>query len=88
MTPMSATPNPRSGTERTAAVYPTLEAEGVIRRVSSGRTADQIVDVANEASADLIVLGTRGMTELKSLLLGGVATKVVHHATCPVLLVR
>ena len=65
-----------------------LEAEGIIRRVSSGRTADQIVDVANEANADLIVMGTRGMTELKSLLLGGVASKVVHQAACPVLLVR
>jgi nucleotide-binding universal stress UspA family protein len=65
-----------------------LEAEGVIRRVSSGRTADQIVDVADDAKADLIIMGTRGMTELRSLLLGGVATKVVHQASCPVLLVR
>jgi nucleotide-binding universal stress UspA family protein len=65
-----------------------LEAEGIIRRVSSGKTADQIVDVADDVNADLIVLGTRGMTELRSLLLGGVATKVVHQASCPVLLVR
>jgi nucleotide-binding universal stress UspA family protein len=40
------------------------------------------------SEADLIVMGTRGMTELKSLVLGGVANKVVHHAHCPVLLVR
>ena len=33
-------------------------------------------------------MGTRGMTELKSMLLGGVANKVVHQATCPVLLIR
>jgi nucleotide-binding universal stress UspA family protein len=39
-------------------------------------------------NADLIVMGTRGMTEWKSLVLGGVANKVLHHATCPVLLVR
>ena len=39
-------------------------------------------------TAKLAVMGTRGMTEWKSLLLGGVANKVIHHATCPVLLVR
>ena len=40
------------------------------------------------AEADLIVLGSQGMSEWKSLMLGGVANKVVQHATCPVLLVR
>ena len=65
-----------------------IDARGEVRRVSSGVTPEQIVKVAKESSADLIILGSRGMTELKSLLLGGVANKVVHHATCPVLLVR
>lgn len=65
-----------------------VDAKGVIRRVAPGRTHEQIVDVAKESAAELIVMGTRGMTELKSMLLGGVANKVVHHATCPVLLVR
>ncbi len=65
-----------------------IEAQGEIRRVSPGDTPQQIVDVAREAEADLIVLGTRGMTEWKSMLLGGVANKVVQHAHCPVLLVR
>jgi len=65
-----------------------VTAEGVIRRVGPGATPEQIVEAAQEANADLIVMGTRGMTEWKSLVLGGVANKVVHHATCPVLLVR
>jgi nucleotide-binding universal stress UspA family protein len=65
-----------------------VQAEGVIRRVSPGATPEQIVEAAQDAKADLIVMGTRGMTEWKSLMLGGVANKVVHHATCPVLLVR
>jgi nucleotide-binding universal stress UspA family protein len=65
-----------------------VQATGVIRRVRSNETAQQIVEVAEQADADLIVMGTRGMTEWRSLLLGGVANKVVHHATCPVLLVR
>jgi len=65
-----------------------VEAQGELRRVSPGKTAEQIVEVAEEFKADLIIMGTRGMTEWRSLLLGGVANKVVHHATCPVLLVR
>jgi len=65
-----------------------IEAVGEIRRVSSGDTPEQIVEVAKRSEADLIIMGSRGMTEWKSLLLGGVANKVVHHAACPVLLVR
>jgi nucleotide-binding universal stress UspA family protein len=65
-----------------------VNAEGEVRRVSSGDTPEQIVEVAEKVSADLIVLGSRGMSEWKSLLLGGVASKVVAQATCPVLLVR
>jgi nucleotide-binding universal stress UspA family protein len=65
-----------------------IEARTEIRRVNPGDTPEQIVGVAHDVQADLIVMGTRGMTEWKSLLLGGVANKVVHHATCPVLLVR
>ena len=65
-----------------------IEARGEIRRVNPGNTPEQIVKVAAEVGADLIVLGTRGMTEWRSMLLGGVANKVVQHAHCPVLLVR
>jgi nucleotide-binding universal stress UspA family protein len=65
-----------------------VQAQGVVRRVAPGDTPDQIVRVAEEVDADLIVMGTRGMTEWKSMLLGGVANKVVQHAHCPVLLVR
>jgi nucleotide-binding universal stress UspA family protein len=65
-----------------------VEAQGEVRRVSSGDTPEQIVEVAEKVTADLIVMGSRGMSEWKSLLLGGVAAKVVALATCPVLLVR
>jgi nucleotide-binding universal stress UspA family protein len=65
-----------------------VEASGEVRRVSSGETPDQIVEVAEKVGANLIIMGSRGMSEWKSLLLGGVATKVVAHAKSPVLLVR
>jgi nucleotide-binding universal stress UspA family protein len=65
-----------------------VDTSGEIRRVSAGDTPQQIVDAAEATDAELIILGSRGMSELKSMLLGGVANKVVQHATCPVLLVR
>ena len=65
-----------------------VEAKGEVRRAGSGNTPEQIIEVAEQAEADLIIMGSRGMTEWKSLLLGGVATKVIHQATCPVLLIR
>ena len=65
-----------------------VEAHGELRRITAGRTPEQIIDVAKDSGADLIVMGTRGMSEWKSLVLGGVANKVVQHAPCPVLLVR
>jgi nucleotide-binding universal stress UspA family protein len=47
-----------------------------------------IIDYATSRDIDLIVIGTRGRTGLKRLLMGSVANGVVQHAHCPVLLVR
>ncbi len=65
-----------------------VRSAGEIRRVTPGATPDEIVRAAAHANSDLIVMGTRGMSELRSIVLGGVANKVVHQAHCPVLLVR
>jgi nucleotide-binding universal stress UspA family protein len=65
-----------------------IEATGEIRRVRPGETHEQIVKIAADTDADLIIMGTRGMSEWKSLVLGGVANKVVAQAHCSVLLVR
>ncbi len=56
--------------------------------VLEGDPRDVIVRVAEEWSADLIVLGARGLGAIKAFLLGSVSTAVVRHATCPVLVVR
>jgi len=50
--------------------------------------ADSIVNYAERQNADLIVIGTKGKTGLKRFLLGSVASGVVIHAKCPVLVVR
>jgi nucleotide-binding universal stress UspA family protein len=49
---------------------------------------ESIIDYAANKDADLIVIGTRGRTELKRFIMGSVANGVVQHAHCPVLLVR
>jgi nucleotide-binding universal stress UspA family protein len=53
-----------------------------------GDPADAILDVAEEQTADLIVVGNKGMTGAKRFLLGSVPNKVSHHAPCSVLIVR
>jgi nucleotide-binding universal stress UspA family protein len=50
--------------------------------------AESIVNYASEQKVDLIVIGTRGRSGLKRLVLGSVASSVVAHAGCPVLVVR
>ena len=50
--------------------------------------ADIILEAARMAGAEIIVMGTRGRTGVKRLLLGGVAEHVLRHAECPVVTVR
>jgi nucleotide-binding universal stress UspA family protein len=50
--------------------------------------AESIINYTSEQKADLIVIGTRGRSGLKRLVLGSVASAVVAHASCPVLVVR
>ena len=46
------------------------------------------MEEAEESDADLIIIGTRGLSVAKRMLLGSVSTNVVHHAPCDVLVVR
>lgn len=49
--------------------------------------ADLIADVAREAEADVIVVGTRGHGRIAGMLLGSVTQRLLHVAPCPVLAV-
>jgi nucleotide-binding universal stress UspA family protein len=53
-----------------------------------GKPADEILAVAKQDKADLIVTGAKGLGAIRRVLLGSVSTRVVQHAHCGVLVVR
>lgn len=57
-------------------------------RVVTGYAAEEIVNVAKDMKADLIVLGTHGRKGIDKILFGSVAEKVIKTATVPVLSMR
>jgi nucleotide-binding universal stress UspA family protein len=63
-------------------------AHDVTIRILHGYAAFEITQLAKEGEFDLIVMGTRGRSGLKHLLVGSVAERVVRTAPCPVLTVR
>jgi len=62
-----------------------LEVEFVIRE---GRADYEILNVQEELDCDLIVIGSRGLSELESVIMGSVVSGVLEEATCPVLVTR
>ena len=56
--------------------------------VREGQPAEVIIDVANQEQADLIVVGSRGLTGIQRYLMGSVSSKVSEHAPCSVMVVR
>ena len=62
---------------------------GPIKRATeNGDAAKKILEVAKREGADLIVLGTRGLSDFQGLVFGSVAHKVSHAATCTVITVH
>ena len=57
-------------------------------RVVRGDPRDALVDTARTMGADLVVVGSHGRTGLAKLVLGSVASHVVTHSPCSVLVVK
>jgi nucleotide-binding universal stress UspA family protein len=53
-----------------------------------GRPAEQIVNLSEELGVGVIVIGSRGLSALRRVLLGSVSESVVRHAHCPVFVMR
>jgi len=56
--------------------------------VMVGPIAETLAGEAKRLKCDLIIMGTRGMGAVSGMLLGSVATKTVHLAPCPIVLIR
>jgi nucleotide-binding universal stress UspA family protein len=65
-----------------------VKAGGDAVSARTGSVAPTILDAAQTLGSDLIVMGTRGLSDFSGLLVGSIAHKVLHHAACPVLVVR
>jgi nucleotide-binding universal stress UspA family protein len=59
----------------------------VKERVSHGRPADTILSEAKAVGADAIVMGSRGMSDLRGMVVGSVSHKISHSAECTVITV-
>lgn len=57
-------------------------------RLVRGRPAQAVTRIAGRRKADLIVVGSRGLSDVKGFLLGSVSRHVVAAAPCPVLVVK
>lgn len=65
--------------------FPQLE---VKKKVATGDPALKILEFAEKASIDLIIMGSKGLTGVKRFMIGSVSAKVVQHANCPVMVVK
>jgi len=80
------------GEEELRACRALIEAAGIPYRyevlIGDSEIAEAITHYAEEQGCDFIVMGTHGHTGLKQILMGSVATDVVHRAKVPVTLVK
>ncbi|WP_255169441.1 universal stress protein [Natrononativus amylolyticus] len=58
------------------------------RRVVSGTAAEAVLEFADEAEIDQIIMGSRGRSGVSRVLLGSIAEQVARRATVPVTIVR
>lgn len=78
------------GETRLAAVKKELDATGAKygTHVFVGPIAETIVDQSKKLGCDMIFMGTRGMGAVPNVLVGSIATKVLHLSEIPVTLIR
>lgn len=63
-------------------------AEDVVVQAVEGNPAETVIDAARDFDAELIVVGSKGLTSAARFILGSVADDLSHHAPCDVLVVH
>lgn len=86
--PESTVPRYRAIVEAAVAEAQAAGVDGVTGVCEEGVVVDEILDHLHEEPADLLVVGSRGLSAAKRILLGSVSTALVNRAPCPVLVVR
>ncbi len=56
--------------------------------IAEGDAASSIVGYAHKEGFDTIIIGMRGLGRFKEMVLGSISNKVLHHAKCPVMIVK
>ena len=72
-------------------VQQVIEKQGIktsVEIIGNKSVAQGIIDYARESGADVIVIGTKGLTGLGKFIMGGVASSVINNAHCPVVAIR
>jgi len=77
-----------SSADRRVAVCMSLGLPDYSAHALVGPIAETIVDQAGKCGSNVIYMGTRGMTALSNMVLGSVATRVLHLAQIPVVLIH
>jgi nucleotide-binding universal stress UspA family protein len=65
-----------------------VDAAGAVHDVAAGHVARDIVETAADMTSDLIVMGSRGLSDIQGILLGSVTHKVIQLAPIAVLVAR
>lgn len=80
----------KAGKEASRSACALLDTAGLsyTLELAEGEVAETLVRCAEREKCDMMVMGTRGMGTVASLVLGSVATKVIHLAHIPVTLVK
>ena len=65
-----------------------VNVRGEVRSALIGTVAREIIETAGAEGADVIVMGTRGLSDWSGLFLGSVTHRVIHAAEVPVLVTR
>jgi len=90
--PIDPKPFEQNGLKTLEKAKKIAEAKGIDPETKLGKTfgnpAQEILRAAKEGEFELIIIGAKGHSLLRNLMIGSVCDTVVHNAPCPVLVVR